>query len=249
MTNTRTELGRGLAGRVAGRVAWSLGLLAAGGCMAQTVLTFDVDSGASQTTWGAGQQDITIRLRLSNTGPAISSISGVNFYVVVNGGDGPTTPKVYNATLVGITGSVVPVTWVQSPAAGSAVASADTSALIVSVDDGGNNGSVGFTIPAPDVGQTANVTPFADITLRRQLTQIGTWALQFYIPDSTPGGTSHTPSSFVQDLGGGNVGEVSVGNFSIQVTAVPEPSTYAAAAGGALLAFGMIRRRGFLAGR
>lgn len=208
--------------------------------MAQTVLNFSLDP-TSSTTWQANQLDLTLRLRLSSTGPAIQNILGGTLYVVVNGG-APSLPKVYDVRLAGLEGSLVPSSWVQSPlnnsqftGNGNTVGEFDTSTLQVTFDDGGSNG----TAVKMTIGENSSPTPFADITLRRTLDQVGSWSLKFYVP-----GTEPAPSDFVEDLGvGQNPASRTVELYTVTVTAVPEPEWMAVAGGFCVLAFGMARRR------
>lgn len=235
---------------------WSLAALMLAGTvlgsvsgMAQVTETLQLSVDPSTLVWLAGQQDVTVKVSLSNTGSAINIYSG-SFYVGVTG---PGNPKIWDVKLAGLPGApagtflVGPALdnpFVQTPlqnsdpdadaqVSGAEPVSSYNTAAIQIMFDMVKGTSVAQEIP----GNTT--APFAEITFRRSdLNSIGPWTINLF---NTHSGTS--PSFVV--MPGGSPGDQVQQNMSLTsgtIVAVPEPESIAAAVGLALVAVRLLRR-------
>lgn len=212
--------------------------------MAQVTETLQLSVDPSTLSWVVGQQDITVKVSLSNTGSAIN-IYGGSFYVGVTG---PGNPKVWDVKLAGepgppvgtfLVGTALDNPFIQKPLQNSdpdadptvsgaePVSSYNTSAIQILFD---MVKGTAFTQEIP-----GNATaPFAEVTFRRSdLNSIGPWTINLF---NTQSGSS--PSLVMKP---GQV-QQNMSLTSATIVAVPEPEAIATLAGLALVAFRVLRR-------
>lgn len=218
--------------------------------MAQVTETLQLSVDPSTLGWLEGQQDITVKVSLSNTGSAIN-IYGGSFYVGVTG---PGNPKIWNVKLAGApsapVGTFISAPFIQTPLQNSdpdadasinpydetlspfvialaPVSAYNTSAIQILFDP------PGMDLIIKEIPGNATA-PFAEVTFRRSdLNSMGPWTINLF---NTHSGTS---PSFVTKPGSV---QQNMSLTSATIVAVPEPESIAVAVGLALVAVRLLRR-------